>query len=171
MKFRVGFVSNSSSSSFVCEVCGDISESYDQGISDFGLVQCERDHLFCEAHAINPKRDGTFNIRCDEEAGENRIDSVHCPICQLKHIPDLIALAYAARRLGIDIKTLKQDISEDFENFEQFDDYICGIDSTFDIEFTAHVHGVKAGNRELAYKAAREIVIKNPVMLDVTHCE
>lgn len=171
MKFRAGFVSNSSSSSYICQVCGDTFEAYDQGISDFGLVQCERDHLFCESHAINPKRDGTFDVRCDEEAGENRIESIHCPICQLEHITDFMALTYAARRLGVDIKTMKRDISEDFEDYEQFDDYVCGVDSTFDIELTAHVSGVKAGNKELAHRAARDIVIKNPHMLDVTHCE
>jgi len=59
MKVRLGFVSNSSSSSFVCEVCGDTFESYDKGIAHFSLVMCEdHDHLFCEAHRINPEQDG-----------------------------------------------------------------------------------------------------------------
>lgn len=43
MKIRTGFVSNSSSSSYVCEICGDVGEDDD-------IVTCEREHTFCIYH-------------------------------------------------------------------------------------------------------------------------
>jgi hypothetical protein len=168
MKIRTGFVSNSSSSSFICEVCGDTFESYDQGISDFGLVECDRDHLFCESHAVNLKPDGSYEY--SETIGENKINSIHCPICQLKSITDLMALAYTSKRLGRKIADIKMDISEDFEDYDQFERYLAGDEDEFYIELTAHVK-VKAGNKELAHMAAREMVMGAPVLLNVTYCE
>jgi len=49
MKFRMGHVSNSSSSSFVCSVCGEIESGFDQGLSDFEMYECENGHVFHES--------------------------------------------------------------------------------------------------------------------------
>jgi hypothetical protein len=40
MKIRSGFVSNSSSSSFVCDVCGENISGMDIGLSDAGMFEC-----------------------------------------------------------------------------------------------------------------------------------
>lgn len=40
MKVRNGFVSNSSSSSFMCDVCGTTESGWDAGLSDFDMVEC-----------------------------------------------------------------------------------------------------------------------------------
>jgi len=45
MKVRTGFVSNSSSSSYVCEICGSVMED-----DDDDMVTCERQHTFCVYH-------------------------------------------------------------------------------------------------------------------------
>lgn len=50
MKIRNGFVSNSSSSSFVCDVCGTTESGWDLSITDIGMVSCENGHTFCEHH-------------------------------------------------------------------------------------------------------------------------
>ncbi len=53
MKFRNGFVTNSSSSSFTCEVCGDTESGYDISYEDAGMIQCENcGAVFCEHHKI-----------------------------------------------------------------------------------------------------------------------
>lgn len=47
MKKRFGFVSNSSSSSFTCDVCGDDSSGYDMCLSDIDWIRCEHGHTLC----------------------------------------------------------------------------------------------------------------------------
>ena len=50
MKIRKGFVSNSSSSSFICEVCGDVESGYDASPHELGFAQCQNGHVFCQSH-------------------------------------------------------------------------------------------------------------------------
>jgi len=52
MKIRTGFVSNSSSSSYVCYVCGEAETVYDGNLSESGLMECEEGHVFCDSHAL-----------------------------------------------------------------------------------------------------------------------
>ena len=51
MKVRNGFVSNSSSSSFVCNICGEIEAGYECSLSDFEMEECEHGHTFHTEHA------------------------------------------------------------------------------------------------------------------------
>jgi hypothetical protein len=46
MKLRYGFVSNSSSSSFVCDICGEIESGMDACLSDFEMSRCINGHEF-----------------------------------------------------------------------------------------------------------------------------
>jgi len=50
MKIRFGFVSNSSSSSFTCDVCGNTESGMDACASDLGFEQCVNGHCFCQDH-------------------------------------------------------------------------------------------------------------------------
>ena len=50
MKIRKGFVSNSSSASFCCEVCGDCWDSDHSPTIDGGLCEhCEKEQQFCNS--------------------------------------------------------------------------------------------------------------------------
>ena len=61
MKIRNGFVSNSSSSSFICNYCGYIESGYDSFLSDFEMCNCENGH--------------TFHVHeCKEQEGCSEID-------------------------------------------------------------------------------------------------
>ena len=51
MKIRNGFVSNSSSSSFVCDICGRAEGGYDLSISDIDMYQCVNGHTVCSDEA------------------------------------------------------------------------------------------------------------------------
>ena len=178
MKVRLGFVSNSSSSSFVCEVCGDTFESYDKGIAHFSLVMCEdHDHLFCEAHRINPEQDGdgfnTYRMYENDDSGdgEDHIDSIHCPICQLKTITKNMVVNYALHKFGTTYDKMSLEITDSFKTCDELYDEIQGTGPEFAIELTAHAR-VTAANKELAHKKARQQVVENSIeMLDVTHCE
>ena len=50
MKTRSGFVSNSSSSSFTCNVCGETQSGMDMGLSECGMFECEHGHTVCDDH-------------------------------------------------------------------------------------------------------------------------
>ena len=52
MKIRYGFVSNSSSSSFTCDVCGNTESGYDASPEDCGMKRCKNDHTFCESDLV-----------------------------------------------------------------------------------------------------------------------
>lgn len=52
MKKRSGFVANSSSSSYICDVCGETKAGMDMSLSDAYMLQCVNGHIFCEDHAI-----------------------------------------------------------------------------------------------------------------------
>lgn len=77
MKIRLGFVANSSSSSFVCDVCGNTETGYSCGPSDFEMSYCENEHLMCNEHALH---DETID---DDDYGSVIPESA-CPICQMQ---------------------------------------------------------------------------------------
>jgi hypothetical protein len=52
MKVRTGFVSNSSSSSFICEICSSTQSGMDMNRSEAGMVECKNGHTFCEYHEL-----------------------------------------------------------------------------------------------------------------------
>jgi len=64
MKIRKGFVSNSSSSSFICDVCGQDASGWDMSLSEAEMYECENGHIFCEEHAINmvSKKEMALNL-------------------------------------------------------------------------------------------------------------
>ncbi len=50
MKKRLGFVSNSSSSSFICDVSGEDYSGMDAGLEDAEMYQCTEGHTFLEQY-------------------------------------------------------------------------------------------------------------------------
>lgn len=52
MKFRKDFVTNSSSSSFICEVCGRDESGFDLSLEDAGMMECVNGHVFCCNEAL-----------------------------------------------------------------------------------------------------------------------
>ena len=52
MKFRKDFVTNSSSSSYVCEICGRSESGWDLGLSECEMYECVNGHIFCCDEAL-----------------------------------------------------------------------------------------------------------------------
>ena len=67
MKIRSGFVSNSSSSSFICDVCGQDVSGWDMGLYDAEMYECVNGHTFCEEHALNVGDEKTMAINIVED--------------------------------------------------------------------------------------------------------
>lgn len=53
MKIRNGFVSNSSSSSFICNFCGEAEGGYDFTLRDADMAECVHGHVFHLYHTTN----------------------------------------------------------------------------------------------------------------------
>jgi len=56
VKYRKGFVANSSSSSFTCNVCGEIYDDYDSTYKDLCVVECTSNHIICDGHLLEPTK-------------------------------------------------------------------------------------------------------------------
>jgi len=118
MKIRTGFVSNSSSSSFVCDVCGEECSGMDMSLSDADMCECENGHTFCTSHTLNVDEE-------DEIEDMYSVGAKHCPVCQFQSMTDrdLRSWFFATRR-DLNEKSLLQLWKKEFESYDGFKKFI-----------------------------------------------
>lgn len=68
MKFRKDFVTNSSSSSYVCEICGRTESGWDMGLSECDMMECTNGHVFCCDEALEfPSKEEMIKMILENE--------------------------------------------------------------------------------------------------------
>lgn len=56
MKFRKDFVTNSSSSSYTCDICGATESGWDISLEEAGMVECVNGHTICNDELLEIPR-------------------------------------------------------------------------------------------------------------------
>lgn len=102
MKIRKGFVSNSSSSSYVCNVCGKEYSGFDASLRDAEMYFCEHGHIYCRNHVDN-------NIDNLDVEGKRKIIISYC-----RHDSDTKVEAQAADEDKLE--KILEDIRYDLES-------------------------------------------------------
>lgn len=138
MKIRAGFVSNSSSSSFICDVCGDEVSGVDIDLAWCELGICENGHNFHKHEAVNKDKPYSFTYNGEEytyndfedayqyDLGE--IPSFYCPICNMKEVSYSDAVAYLLKeKKYTSLKEVKNEILQNYSSYKELEKDLTGI--------------------------------------------
>jgi len=115
MKIRNGFVSNSSSSSFICEICGESTEGRDLSLNEADMFSCVNGHTMCQKHAV---KDLTCKNKTEDDDDEDyefdlyEIDEACCPICNYQEISYDDARKYLYKKFGVEENVVFSEIKE-----------------------------------------------------------
>ena len=150
MKIRNGFVSNSSSSSYTCDVCHRTESGYDASLSDFGMTECENGHTFCDSHGKKKSSIDADVLRAIMSKGASAGDVAKwanmskddlldefdewladgdgcysypkelCPICMMIKVPDETLLKYVIEKSGKSRKDWEAELKAEYPTYDDF---------------------------------------------------
>lgn len=150
MKIRMGFVSNSSSSSFTCSVCSETFVGWDSSPRDFDHYECVYGHIFCGDQLVNKEKFYEACDRFEENWSENyedlpkdwyedkdriekyglsdddryEVPTQFCPICTMNFICNNDCISYLYKKYQTDNKKLAKEIKDKFVTYKDFVKYL-----------------------------------------------
>ena len=130
MKIRKGLVSNSSSSSFICDVCGHAEGGWDRSAGELGFAVCVNGHTICIDHVLFDTEDEREKYRSHiyenpydtytykDMEFDYEIPEALCPCCQLNEISkdDFNRWLVKTGKMG----KLKKEFAEQFPTYNSF---------------------------------------------------
>lgn len=126
MKERTSLVSNSSSSSFICSICGQIEAAMDASLEDMDMVSCLNGHELhkdCLRHGLSAE---DLKI-LDDVIRLNRSQKFpieYCPACKLECLSDEDEVKYLRKRFNITSEQVLKEVKDKFGNFTAFCKYL-----------------------------------------------
>ena len=169
MKFRRDFVTNSSSSSFVCELCGRTESGWDMTLRDADMVECVNGHTICADEMLTPPRDlmirmireemesswSNIEYLTDEELedlmlecedGYYSVPEECCPICQFIEYSNSDLAMFLEREYKVSrdevfakVKALNKRRKKLYDS-----EYVTEVCSRFNLNPAEIVSGLKA---------------------------
>ena len=171
MKFRKDFVTNSSSSSYVCEICGRSESGWDLGLSDCEMYSCVNGHTFCRDEALEkPDREEMIRLILEQEyflkyhtkeelddedddilfdeyltEGGYEVPECMCPMCQFIEYSEYDLSAYLLKEYGVSRNEVFAEVKQLNKRRKKLyeNEYITYVCKKFDLNPTEIVAGWK----------------------------
>jgi len=180
MKIRNGFVSNSSTSSFTCEICGESYTGWDASPYDsaYDCSICENEHIMCNSHIKNSDSDNVvmvdgcehefdreLNKFCPEcespaftESDGVEISEKNCPICQFEDYSEADMVSYLEKTRNIEKDIVFAEVKKVNKRRKKLYDseYITYVCSKFSLTDDLLIEEIKS--KFSTYKAYRKFL-------------
>lgn len=148
MKIRKGFVSNSSSSSFICEVCGNVESGYDMSYDDADFAQCENGHVMCRDHITPMTIEKAKAILAKQGERKYATDE----FLEMEEADQIEAL------MEVDLKYFSSDSMSEMGYDELPEELcpICALEELSDSDILAYILKEHGSTREYVIEKARK---------------
>jgi len=124
MKIRKGFVSNSSSTSFVCDVCAESVGGWDMGLEEADMFTCENSHTFCRDHTVGGREILEKQMEEDEEIDSYEVPAKYCPCCTFHNVADVDIVSLYMKENNVSRDDVAKIFNKKFKDYDEFLKYV-----------------------------------------------